>query len=98
MSPLDLLSTRPTVTVMRGISTREICDYVANHKADLLVMASRGLGAVKRFFLGSVSGYCAHNAKVPILIVKDDAYDEANEKADEGEAVQAKPERRQQYQ
>jgi len=50
----------------------KICEYAEAHDADLLVLASRGLGAVKRFLLGSVSGYCVHNCKVPTLVVKED--------------------------
>jgi len=66
------LDKRPSVSVLRGACTQEICDYAETHKADLLVLASRGLGAVKRFLLGSVSGYCVHNCKVPVLVVKED--------------------------
>ncbi|KAF8035994.1 hypothetical protein BT93_C1882 [Corymbia citriodora subsp. variegata] len=37
---------------------------------DLLVVDSRGLGKIKMAFSGSVSDYCAHHAKCPILTVK----------------------------
>eukprot|EP01018_Ginkgo_biloba_P017590 Gb_32063 [translate_table: standard] len=47
-----------------------ICQTVEKFGADLLVMGSHGYGTVKRAFLGSVSDYCVHNAKCPVLIVK----------------------------
>nr|GMD44331.1 Adenine nucleotide alpha hydrolases-like superfamily protein [Ipomoea batatas] len=37
---------------------------------DLVVVGSRGLGQIKRAVLGSVSDYCAHHARCPVLIVK----------------------------
>jgi nucleotide-binding universal stress UspA family protein len=38
--------------------------------ADLIVVGSRGRGAVKRLLLGSVSDRIAHLAPVPVLIVR----------------------------
>ncbi|XP_057866182.1 universal stress protein A-like protein [Cryptomeria japonica] len=46
------------------------CEEVDKVEPDLLVLGSHGYGAIKRAFLGSVSDYCAHNAKCPVLIVK----------------------------
>eukprot|EP00465_Bigelowiella_longifila_P001079 CAMPEP_0185281114 /NCGR_PEP_ID=MMETSP1359-20130426/66536_1 /TAXON_ID=552665 /ORGANISM="Bigelowiella longifila, Strain CCMP242" /LENGTH=615 /DNA_ID=CAMNT_0027876505 /DNA_START=145 /DNA_END=1992 /DNA_ORIENTATION=- len=69
---IGTLAGKPSATVMRGSCNHEICDYAVTHNADLLVVASRGLGAVRRFLLGSVSGYCVHNCKVPVLVVKED--------------------------
>lgn len=43
---------------------------VADESVDLLIMGSRGLGAVKRAVLGSVSDYCVANAECPVLIVR----------------------------
>lgn len=40
--------------------------------AAALVMGSRGLGAFKRAFLGSVSDYIVHHSEVPVIIVKGD--------------------------
>ena len=39
--------------------------------ASAIIMGSRGLGAFKRAFLGSVSDYLVHHASVPVIIVKD---------------------------
>ncbi|XP_078445400.1 adenine nucleotide alpha hydrolases-like superfamily protein [Wolffia australiana] len=50
-----------------------ICDLVEKVGADLLVIGSHGYGFVKRALLGSVSDYCARNAKCPVLIVKRNA-------------------------
>ncbi|GAB5369176.1 hypothetical protein AAMO2058_001383100 [Amorphochlora amoebiformis] len=72
-----VLYNKPSVTVMRGDCNRELVDYAESHGADLLVVASRGLGAVRRFLLGSVSGFCVHNSKVPVLVVKEDGEAEA---------------------
>jgi hypothetical protein len=33
-------------------------------------MGSRGLGALKRTFLGSVSDYCVHHCECPVAIVR----------------------------
>uniref|UniRef100_A0A0D6QSJ0 UspA domain-containing protein n=1 Tax=Araucaria cunninghamii TaxID=56994 RepID=A0A0D6QSJ0_ARACU len=47
-----------------------ICQAVEKMGAEMLVMGSHGYGALKRAFLGSVSDYCVHHAKCPVLIVK----------------------------
>ncbi|KAI3646921.1 hypothetical protein MP228_007142 [Amoeboaphelidium protococcarum] len=39
-------------------------------RVDLMIMGSRGLGAVKKALIGSVSDYCVQNAPCPVLIVR----------------------------
>ncbi|KAI5318756.1 hypothetical protein L3X38_038464 [Prunus dulcis] len=56
--------------ILRGDPKDMICEATEQRHADLLVVGSRGLGMVKRAFLGSVSSYCAHHAKCPVVIVK----------------------------
>ncbi|KAF7060946.1 hypothetical protein CFC21_067682 [Triticum aestivum] len=59
-----------TAAVVVGDAKEAICQAVEDMRADLLVLGSRGLGMVKRAFLGSVSDYLAHHACCPVLIVK----------------------------
>jgi nucleotide-binding universal stress UspA family protein len=47
-----------------------ILDAADEEEADLIVLGSRGLGAVQSFLLGSVSDRVAHHAKCAVLIVK----------------------------
>ncbi|KAJ8485742.1 hypothetical protein OPV22_018227 [Ensete ventricosum] len=53
-----------------GDPKEAICEAVEKLKIDLLVVGSHGKGAIQRVFLGSVSNYCMHNAKCPVLVVK----------------------------
>jgi nucleotide-binding universal stress UspA family protein len=41
----------------------------ANMHADLIVIGNRGLGKLKRIFLGSVSDYILRHASVPVIVV-----------------------------
>ncbi|KAJ4979929.1 hypothetical protein NE237_010709 [Protea cynaroides] len=56
--------------IVDGEPKEMICQAAEQIRPTLLVVGSRGLGMIKRAFLGSVSDYCAHHAKWPILIVK----------------------------
>jgi nucleotide-binding universal stress UspA family protein len=44
--------------------------YTDAHKVDLLIVGSRGLGAVKSVFLGSVSDTCLKECPCPVLVVR----------------------------
>ncbi|KAL0077746.1 hypothetical protein J3Q64DRAFT_1747318 [Phycomyces blakesleeanus] len=55
---------------MIGDPKSEIVRKVIETKADVLIMGSRQLGAIKRAFLGSVSDYCAHNCPCTVVIAK----------------------------
>ncbi|EXC03813.1 Universal stress protein A-like protein [Morus notabilis] len=56
--------------MLEGDPKDRICQATEQMHVDLLVVGSRGLGTIKRAFLGSVSDYCTHHAKCPVLIVK----------------------------
>ena len=46
-----------------------IVAQAAENHANLIVMGSRGLNAVRRTFTGSVSDYVIHHAHIPVLVV-----------------------------
>ena len=52
-----------------GDPAEKIAEEAAKLPADLIIMGSRGLGAL-RGMLGSVSSYVLREAQVPVLVVK----------------------------
>jgi nucleotide-binding universal stress UspA family protein len=56
--------------VVEGDPREAIVRAAADWPADLLVVGARGLGAVARLVLGSVSGHVVHHAPCPVLIVR----------------------------
>ncbi|MCD9020693.1 universal stress protein [Cohnella silvisoli] len=59
-----------SVAVLRGNPAAAILEYAQGNNCDLIVMGSRGLGAIKEWMLGSVSHHVVQQARVPVLIVK----------------------------
>ena len=47
-----------------------IYEFVLQENPDLVILGSRGIGAVKRLLLGSVSSYCVQNLPAPVMVVK----------------------------
>lgn len=56
--------------VVRGAPGAALCDRAAELGADVVVVGSRGLGAIRRALLGSVSSYVVNNAPCPVLVVR----------------------------
>ncbi|RHZ53501.1 hypothetical protein Glove_441g79 [Diversispora epigaea] len=56
---------------MRGDARDEIVRKVFELNADALILGSRGLGAIKRMLLGSVSDHCIHNCHCTVIIVRE---------------------------
>ncbi|RID47433.1 hypothetical protein BRARA_I04027 [Brassica rapa] len=56
--------------ILEGDPKEMICQAVEQNHVDLLVVGRRGLGMIKRAFLGSVSDYCVQHAQSPVLIVR----------------------------
>jgi hypothetical protein len=53
-----------------------ICDQVEAEQANMVIVGERGLGAVQRMLLGSVSDYVMKHAKCDVLIAKGDMPDD----------------------
>lgn len=46
-----------------------ICDVAKEENVSLIVMGSRGLNALRRTFMGSVSEYVLNHAGLPVLVI-----------------------------
>jgi len=46
-----------------------IVELAKQHKPQMIIMGSRGLNAVRRTFVGSVSDYVIHHSHIPVLVV-----------------------------
>jgi len=55
--------------VLEGVPADALADYAKANAYDMVIVGSRGQGAVSRVVLGSVSGRLAHICQVPLLIV-----------------------------
>ena len=47
-----------------------ICDTANKEKAVMIVVGSRGLGAVRRTIMGSTSDYVIHHAHCPVVVCR----------------------------
>jgi len=47
----------------------ELCRIAADEEADMIVIGSRGLSALRRAMIGSVSEYVVRNSGLPCVIV-----------------------------
>ncbi|WP_172197340.1 universal stress protein [Saccharibacillus qingshengii] len=58
------------IEMRQGAPAVLILEYAKELDADLIVIGSRGLGAIREFVLGSVSHNVVQQARVPVLVVK----------------------------
>ena len=54
---------------LKGQAGDGIVTYADENPVDLIVMATRGMTRVRRFFVGSVTNYVVHHSKVPVLAI-----------------------------
>jgi nucleotide-binding universal stress UspA family protein len=59
-----------TTALLRGETVTELLAYADSHEVDLIVVGSRGRGAVAGVLLGSVSQALLHEAQRPVAIVR----------------------------
>jgi len=53
-----------------GRPAKAIMQVVSKHQADLIVMGTKGLSAIARVFLGSVSTRVVQHANYSVLVVR----------------------------
>jgi nucleotide-binding universal stress UspA family protein len=56
--------------VGEGHVADELVEFAERAEADLIVVGSRGLGAIAGTFLGSVSRHVLHEARQPVLVAR----------------------------
>lgn len=61
---------RPNILMKEGNVANEIIKYSKASKTDLIIVGSKGLGAVLKFMLGSVSSKIANHSFCSVLIIK----------------------------
>ncbi|GAB1598259.1 uncharacterized protein LOC115210225 [Argonauta hians] len=59
-----------TIRQINGKPGEAICKAAEEECATVIITGTRGLGKLKRTFLGSVSDYIVHHATVPVLVCK----------------------------
>jgi nucleotide-binding universal stress UspA family protein len=67
---LNKAAVEATPVLIRGDAASEIIAYAREHQVDLIVSASRGLGRVRGWLLGSVSRKLLHYATCSVLLVR----------------------------
>ena len=76
---LDTLTVEPTVVMLRGHPAHELSAYAMDKGAELLVVGSRGRGAVRTMLMGSTSHGVMWQHPCDVLVVRGPA-----EEKDEG--------------
>jgi flagellar biosynthesis component FlhA len=64
---LENFFSQDTDEIFSGLA--ENFNFTHENLSYLIIMGSRGLGAVKSFLIGSESNYVLHNAKCPVMII-----------------------------
>ena len=63
-----MIASKPVV--LKGDAKQALVSKSSQLNVDIMIMGSRGMGAIKKALVGSVSDYCVHNASCPVLIVR----------------------------
>ncbi len=69
---LDIPDTHLKIDVLTGEPSSTIIDVAIQEQADLILMCTHGLGAAKRFLLGSVTNRVVHHSEIPVMIIQQD--------------------------
>jgi nucleotide-binding universal stress UspA family protein len=77
--------------LLEGDPARELAKLAESRDADLLVVGTRGLGAVSGVFLGSVSSALVRRSRRPVVLVPEAAERAREEAAEPTAGVRAAP-------
>ncbi|XP_071093687.1 universal stress protein in QAH/OAS sulfhydrylase 3'region-like isoform X2 [Haliotis cracherodii] len=58
------------VKQMTGKVGEAIVEAAKGENAAMIIVGTRGMGKIRRTFLGSVSDYCLHHSPVPVLVCR----------------------------
>jgi nucleotide-binding universal stress UspA family protein len=70
MKALDASGIKHDMAIVIGNVSREIVSFADQGKYDMIVLGSKGRGAVADFLLGSVAQRVLAHASQPVLLVK----------------------------
>lgn len=64
------LKFKVVLATVRGRGTGEtILEIAREHNTSMIIIGTRGLGAISRFMLGSTSDFLVHNSEFPVCVV-----------------------------
>ncbi|WP_425449125.1 universal stress protein [Dethiothermospora halolimnae] len=66
----DESKVRTMTKVEFGDPASTIIDVAKKENCDIIIMCTHGMGAVKRFTIGSVTNKVVHHADIPVLVVR----------------------------
>jgi nucleotide-binding universal stress UspA family protein len=67
---LDKAAIQYTKATKIGTIANVIVEYAKAHKCTMIVMGTRGMGALSKLIVGSTSNRVVHLAKIPVTLVK----------------------------
>eukprot|EP00123_Amoebidium_parasiticum_P016474 comp23444_c0_seq1/m.39108 comp23444_c0_seq1/g.39108 ORF comp23444_c0_seq1/g.39108 comp23444_c0_seq1/m.39108 type:complete len:164 (-) comp23444_c0_seq1:469-960(-) len=78
---LEPLKYPSTVVAVEGDPRDVIISAISEYDIDMVVMGSRGKGALTRMFIGSTSDYVVHQAKIPVIVVHPETNEDSRKDA-----------------
>ena len=60
---------RTETAVREGEPAEQVLEYAKENSIDLIVMSTRGHGAIRRFFVGSVTDRVIRSSEIPVLAI-----------------------------
>jgi universal stress protein A len=68
--PLSKSPAKVETAIAEGRPSRQIVDFAAANKVDLIIMGTHGRGPVAKAFLGSVAENVVRHAECPVMMVR----------------------------